>query len=82
MKIDLCSSDGGPMDLMRIASGAAIQLGRTREEAIEIIRNMMSGDYHNMLNVMDQAFPFVFQFVNDPRRRGAQARARKKGQAQ
>lgn len=82
MKIDLRSSDGGPMDLMRIASGTAIQRGRTREEAIEIIRKMMSGDYHNMLNVMDQELPFVFQFVNDPRGRGASARARNKGQAQ
>lgn len=46
-----------------------------------MIRKMMSGDYDNLLDVMDQELPFVFRFINDPRGPGAQARARKKRQS-
>ena len=51
--IDLTGPDGNAFALMAYASRFAKQLGRDEDE---IIGEMMSGDYENLLEVFDREF--------------------------
>jgi hypothetical protein len=68
MKIDLGKEIGNALELMAIAHGAALQMCMTEQEAKAIVRRMMQGNYHHLLDVMDEVFPGCFEFKNDPRR--------------
>jgi hypothetical protein len=52
---------------MAIAQAAARQLGMSDQEISSIMRRMMQGRYHDLLDVIDEVFPYCFQFKNDPR---------------
>jgi len=51
--IDLTGPDGNAFMLMGKAKGLANQLGLNSEK---IIKDMMSGDYENLINVFDNNF--------------------------
>lgn len=67
MKIDLAGPNGNGLALLCIAYNAALQLGHTEEKANDITHRMQRGNYLNLLNVMEEELPWVFEFVNDPR---------------
>jgi hypothetical protein len=67
MKIDLGTELGNGGALMAIAHAAALQMCMTPDQAQAIVRRMTQGSYKDLLNVMDEVFPFCFQFENDPR---------------
>lgn len=67
MKIDLAGPHGGGLALLCIAHNAALQLGMTNEKASDITLRMQRGSYIDLLNVMEEEFPWVFEFVHDPR---------------
>ena len=54
--IDLTGPDGNTFVLMGYASRFAKQMGKTTVEKDQIISDMMSGDYENLVNVFDEQF--------------------------
>lgn len=67
MKIDLAGPNGNGLALLCIAHNAALQLGMNKEKAHDITRRMQSGNYNDLLNVMEEEFPWIFEFAHDPR---------------
>lgn len=61
IEIDLTGPDGNAFVLMGYASSFAKRMGKTEAEKNEIINEMKSGDYENLLNVFDRNFG---SFVN------------------
>ena len=57
--IDLTGPDGNAFVLMGHARSFAKQLGYSKEDTDTLIRDMMAGDYENLLQVFDKHFPFV-----------------------
>lgn len=68
MKIDLTTERGNAAELIAVCVGAAHQLDMPSDQVATLVRRMTAGNYENLLSVMDQAFPFCFEFINDPRR--------------
>jgi hypothetical protein len=67
MKIDLGGPDGNGLALMCITNQVARAFGMSKESAEKITSAMQAGTYIDLLNVMDQEFPGVFEFLGDPR---------------
>ena len=67
MKIDLAGPNGNGLALMCIANNAALQLGMTQANANAITLRMQQGSHIDLLNVMQEELPWVFDFVHDPR---------------
>lgn len=55
-KIDLAGPDGNAFALMGYASNFGRQLGKSKEEINEIIQEMKSGDYDNLIETFDKYF--------------------------
>lgn len=67
-RIDLSGPHGNAYSLMGTAGHIARQLGMTKPQVDAITTQMRSGDYHNLLTVLQHAFPNVELFYeNDPR---------------
>jgi hypothetical protein len=80
MRIDLGTELGNAFELMAIAHAAALQMCMTEEQAVAVVHRMMQGSYNDLLDVMDEVFPYCFQFTNDPRnprKRKKRVRARR-----
>jgi len=54
--IDLTGPDGNAFALMGYAKNFAKQLGWERERSQNLITEMMSGDYDNLIQVFDREF--------------------------
>lgn len=54
--IDLTGPDGNAFALMGYARNFGKQLGKSSEEISTLTKEMMSGDYENLLNVFDREF--------------------------
>lgn len=54
--IDLSGSDGNAFAIIGYAKQFANQLGYSDEETAEMINDMMSGDYKNLLHVFENNF--------------------------
>ena len=54
--IDLTGPDGNAFALMGYARNFGKQLGKSSEEISTLAKEMMSGDYENLLNVFDREF--------------------------
>ena len=70
MIIDLQGSDGNAFALMGIVKQVARATKMDADKAQAILDDMMSGDYHHPLDVMDENFPALFEWKNDPREEG------------
>jgi len=57
--IDLTGPAGNAFVLMGHARSFAKQLGYSKVDTDALIRDMMAGDYENLLQVFDKHFPFV-----------------------
>jgi hypothetical protein len=57
--IDLTGPSGNAFVLMGHARSFAKQLGYSKDDTDALIRDMMAGDYENLLQVFDKHFPFV-----------------------
>jgi hypothetical protein len=62
---------GGPQGNALVIDGMALdvakRLGRSEAQIRELIVRFRSGTYNDLLNAIDLEFPYLFQFVNDPR---------------
>lgn len=56
IEIDLCGPDGNAFVLIAIAKNLAKQLDYDSAEIDALIERMMSGDYENLIAVMDAEF--------------------------
>lgn len=56
IEIDLTGPDGNAYALMAYTRNFSKQLGYVKEKSDEIIKEMMSGDYENLLKVFDREF--------------------------
>lgn len=54
--IDLTGPQGNAFVLMGHAKTFGKQMGKTTVEIDEIIKDMMSGDYENLVNIFDEQF--------------------------
>ena len=54
--IDLTGPDGNAFALMAYAKRFGTQLGWDKGQTQDLINDMMSGDYENLLEVFDKAF--------------------------
>ena len=63
--IDLQGPQGNGIALMGIADDLLRQLGR-RDESREMLDEMMSGDYGNLLKVFQSKFGSLVEFINNP----------------
>lgn len=54
IEIDLRGPDGNAFSLLAIAANVAKQLDWSRERIDRLRRDMMSGDYENLVAVMDK----------------------------
>ncbi len=57
--IDLTGPSGNAFALIGHARSFAKQLGYSKDDTDTLIRDMMAGDYENLLQVFDKHFPFV-----------------------
>lgn len=55
-QIDLSGEDGNAYALMDYAHNYGRQLGKSKEEIEEIIKEMKSGDYDNLVQTFDKYF--------------------------
>jgi hypothetical protein len=62
--IDLSGPNGNAFALMATARTWSKQLGK---EWQPILKDMQSGNYHHLLDVMDREFPHLIDWENDPR---------------
>jgi hypothetical protein len=67
MQIDLRGAEGNAFSLMAIVSRVARQCGMSKKSANDLAASMRSGTYIDLLDVMDRAFPKLFNFLGDPR---------------
>tara|TARA_R100000353_G_scaffold161105_1_gene120966 strand:- start:27 stop:239 length:213 start_codon:yes stop_codon:yes gene_type:complete len=58
-EIDIRGSQGNAFALMGTAKSLARQLGYDREETEEILNEMRSGSYEDLLDAFDKYFPVV-----------------------
>ncbi|MFW6281202.1 MAG: hypothetical protein ACOC1O_00120 [bacterium] len=56
IEIDLSGPQGNAFVLLGYAQQYCKQLGYTKEQTDELIENMKSADYDNLVNVFDKAF--------------------------
>ena len=56
IEIDLTGENSNTFVLMAYAKNLAKQLGYVKDKSDEIIKEMMSGDYENLLAVFDREF--------------------------
>lgn len=69
IRIDLTTPAGHPYALMVLVQRICHELERGEAQAQEIIHQMHKGDSVDLLNLLDKEFPWMFEFVGDPRPR-------------
>lgn len=67
MQVDLSGAQGNAYALLALVTNAArhLRLGVERTQAI--LKRMSAGTYEEMLDVIDDEFPGVFDLLADPR---------------
>lgn len=61
--IDLTGPDGNAFSLMGFASQWYKQMGRPKEDYEKLQTEMMSGDYENLVSIMDREFGSIVTFL-------------------
>lgn len=64
--IDLSGPDGNAFALMGYVKSIGRQLGYDKEKIDQIISDMMSGDYLNLVSVFEENFSDVVELINVP----------------
>lgn len=54
--IDLTGPEGNSFNLLGITKRFSKDLGYTKEETDELLKEMMSGDYENLIEIFDNHF--------------------------
>lgn len=63
-RIDLNGPNGNAFYIMGLAKNLSSQLGYSKSEQTDLINEMKSGNYKNLLNVFEKHFGNFIEFIN------------------
>lgn len=62
-RIDLSGPEGNAFALLGLANSLAKQIGMEKEDIDNLIKEMTSGDYENLIKVFDREFGMIYDLV-------------------